>query len=430
MKLARWAVVCVFCLSGLPAAAETEKSAFEKWWHGDNFTGDWFGVRDTLADRGVVFEGHWRGILFGILASQNGAAAVFDNEIAFGMELELGLLTGWEGLNGLQAFGEVRWRDSSPQANPNTYVEADSLFNPTRLAGGVGWRLMNFGLRYTVGRPGGPDDNLVLSGGWLCPQEEFIHQPMARLFANNALGSAEGLGGNIPFSSSFSTWGGTVRVRPSSGTYTKGGLFMAYPNATSPDNRGLKFRGDSQPDQNSLFFIGEAGVAHKLGSGRLPGNGAAGGYYYGGDGSGPNAAQFGFYVLGDQMLWREPTLDGVASDQGLSAFFLATGAPEYNNDFPFYVQGGLVYRGLLPRRDRDQLMLGGALGFYSQYDSAEARAAGQPEPTQTLLLETGYRVQITDWAFAQPFAQYVAQPDGTSAVANAATIGLFLGVDF
>jgi carbohydrate-selective porin OprB len=30
----------------------------------------------------------------------------------------------------------------------------------------------------------------------------------------------------------------------------------------------------------------------------------------------------------------------------------------------------------------------------------------------------------------QPFVQYIAQPDGTTAVANASILGVFLGVDF
>ena len=47
-----------------------------------------------------------------------------------------------------------------------------------------------------------------------------------------------------------------------------------------------------------------------------------------------------------------------------------------------------------------------------------------------MLIEAGYRVQVNGWSFVQPFAQYIVQPDGTTAVANAAILGLFLGVDF
>jgi porin len=111
-------------------------------------------------------------------------------------------------------------------------------------------------------------------------------------------------------------------------------------------------------------------------------------------------------------------------------FSLLYFAPKYNNDFSFYAHGGLVYEGLLPGRDRDELMAAAAVGQYSYYDLLEARAAGEPEPTQSVLIEVGYRVRLGGWSFVQPFAQYIVQPDGTTAVANAAILGVSLGVNF
>ena len=111
-------------------------------------------------------------------------------------------------------------------------------------------------------------------------------------------------------------------------------------------------------------------------------------------------------------------------------FSLWVFAPKYNNDFSFYAHGGLVYQGAIPTRDEDQLMAVAAVGQYSYYDLVEARAAGEPEPNQTVLIETGYRFKLNGWSFVQPFAQYIVHPDGTTAVANAAILGLFFGVDF
>jgi carbohydrate-selective porin OprB len=75
-------------------------------------------------------------------------------------------------------------------------------------------------------------------------------------------------------------------------------------------------------------------------------------------------------------------------------------------------------------------MAGAALGQYSYDNLVEARAAGEPEPTQSLIVEIGYSIRLSGWGFVQPFAQYLVQPDGTPAVANAATLGLFFGIDF
>ncbi len=405
-------------------AAEQECAAFGKWWNSQTVTGELGGLRPAMADHGLSLDGRWRGIYYGILSSENGSGNAFPQEVVFKGRLDLAKATKFGGLRGLGAFGEVRWRDPAYAANPNNIVDGDGFFNPSRYSGGVGWRLMTAGLDYIVPDMFGRDDALVLRGGWLQPQQEFIDQPLARLFANNPVASADGLGGNVPFSSSFSSWGGTIGIKPVDWHYTKMGLFMSFPNPTHPNNNGLMFRGDSDPAQNGLFFLGETGVLPELGPDKLGGKYAFGGYYYGEENDEFGSSKFGFYWQGDQMVWRE------SGEQGLSVFSLWVFAPKYNNDFSFYAHGGLVYQGAIPTRDEDQLMAVAAVGQYSYYDLVEARAAGEPEPNQTVLIETGYRFKLNGWSFVQPFAQYIVHPDGTTAVSNAAILGLFFGVDF
>lgn len=401
------------------AAGDGGKSPVSAWWNGSQATGEWLGARPALAARGLTFDGHWRGIYFGILDSESGGANAFAEELCLAFELDAAEATGWQGLRGLSAFVEGRWRDPGPDANPNTYVEAEALFNPSRYNGGVGWRFMNAGLSYTAKEFLGVEEGLSVKGGWVQPQKEFITQPLARLFANNAMASAEGLGGNIPYGSSFSTWGGVVEVKPVDRAYLKTGLYMSYFNPTDPENRGLRFRGD--PDKgNGLFFLGETGVTPELGAARLPGHYALGGYLYGESSDEYGGNKYGFYAQADQMLWREK------QDQGLRMFSLWYFAPGYDNEFAFYAHGGLVYQGLIPCRDRDELVAGAVFGQYGE----GAAGSKSPAPTQSVLLEAGYRVRLGGWGFVQPFGQYLVQPAGTTAVANAATLGVFLGVDF
>jgi carbohydrate-selective porin OprB len=405
------------------ATARAEEATLSRWWSAQKLTDDLFGLRSAAQEHGVMFEGHWRAIYYGILSSENGSGNAFPQELVFRSRVDLAKASKWEMLEGLGVFGEVRWRDPAYAANPNNMVDGDSLFNPSRYSGGTGWRLMWFGLDYVVPELFGRADALTLRGGWLQPQREFITQPLSRLFANNALGSAEGLGGNIPFGSSFTTWGGTIEATPEDWSYAKAGLFMSYFDPTNPNNNGLMFRGNPG-ENNGLFFLGETGIRPEIGPEKLPGHYAFGGYFYGEDNEEFGGDKFGFYWQGDQMLWRE------SGEQGLRMFSLWVFAPKYNNDFSFYLQGGLVYEGAIPGRDRDQLMAGVAVGQYSYYDLLEARADGDPEPNQTTLVETGYRIRLNGWSFVQPFAQYIVQPDGTTAVANAAVIGVSMGVDF
>jgi carbohydrate-selective porin OprB len=60
------------------APAEDAPSALSDWWNGKYLTGNWFGVRDTLADRGFRFGGKYEGIFFGVLDSQRGARGFYD----------------------------------------------------------------------------------------------------------------------------------------------------------------------------------------------------------------------------------------------------------------------------------------------------------------------------------------------------------------
>ena len=429
----RPAVACLICFAATLAttqaaapqnpsgATTTPPSSVATWRDGKKLSGDWFGARTALEDNGLTLDGHWRGIYFGILDSENGSGNAFSEEIAFDAELDLAKLTRWEGVKGASLFGEVRWRDPGADANPNNLVGAEGLFNPSRFVGGTGWRLMSFGLAYTTPELLGIDDLLTVRGGWLQPQKEFLDQPLAKLFANNAMASAEGLGGNIPFTSSFSTWGGTIEVKPTATSYLKTGLFMSFPNPTDPANNGLMFRGDSDPAQNGLFFISETGITPRLGPGKLPGHYAFGAYVYG-----VNNAQYGgnksaYYWQADQMLWRERA----ESDEGLSIFSLFVFAPRYNNNFSFYMHGGASYKGLIPGRPHDQLIAGVAMGNYGA-----ASADDGVQPTQTVLMEAAYRIKLSGWSFLQPFAQYISNPDGFGNTANAAILGVSLGVDF
>ena len=423
----RWgAAVLALCFSfsfaGLPVRAEED--ALTRWWNAQTFTGDLFGARPVMDDHGLTLAGRWRGIFFGILASENGAGNAFAQELVFAAQLDLAQALRWEPLRGLSAFGEVRWREPGYDANPNNVIDGDRLFNPSRYVGGTGWRLMSFGLYYATPLLSDVEEFLIVEAGWLRPQQEWVIQPLAQMFANNPMASARGLGGNIPFGSSFSSWGGTLEVKPLDWHYTKMGLYMSFPNPTDSNNNGLMFIGDTDASQNGLFFLGETGVTPRFGADQLPGKYAFGGYYYGEDNEEFGSSKFGFYWQADQMIWREE------GEQGLRMFSLWVFAPKYNNDFSFYAHGGLVYQGAVPGRDADELMLGAVVGQYSYYDLLEARADGEPEPNQTVLIEAGYRVQVNGWSFVQPFAQYIVQPDGTTAVANAAILGLFLGVDF
>ena len=430
------------------------ESATEKWWKGKGLLqgegNPIFDFRKSLDDRGLKFSGSYQGAFFGVLASQGGSRGFWDQQISFGSELNFGKLLGIEVLEGTSAFGNFRYRDAWPESNPNQVVEAASISAPTNWQSGTQFRVTSFGLQVATENLLPIEDMVVLRLGWLQPQREFIDQPLSKLFLNAAVNSSKGLDSN---SSSFSSWGGTLKVSLHEEVYVKTGLFMSYPQATASTNHGLAFQGyAADTSLNGLFYIGELGVTPKLGSAELEGKYAFGGYFYGTPQgqtqtwSGNEVdGRYAFYFQADQMLYREPSApakaDGVSdgksfkevvgsekpklSKQGLSAFNLITMAPGFakSNTYPFYFQSGLVYTGLIPGRDADLAMV--AIGY-----GAYQGGVYTPSRSYTAVIEAGYRFQINGWSYVQPFFQYFSRPNGTEEVANAAVLGFLTGLVF
>jgi hypothetical protein len=379
-----------------------DESHTEKWWNGKGLLqgsgNPLFDGRKTLEEHGLKFNGSYQGAFFGVVASEKGSRGFWNQQINFGSELNFGKLLNIEALEGTTAFGNFRYRDPYPESNPNEYVEANSMFNPSNWQSGTQFRVTSFGLQIGTENLLPIEDMVTLRAGWLQPQREFIDQPLSKLFLNNAVNSAKGVGGNIPFGSSVSTWGGTLNVQLHDSIYLKNGLFMSMPEISSSTNHGLAYRGFA-PDTD----------------------------------------------LNDQMLYREPSApakstsasDGKSfkevvssekpklSKQGLSSFNLITMAPGYarSNNYPFYFQTGLVYTGLIPSRDKDITMLSLGYGAY-QGD------VYNPSRSYTAVLEGGYRFQINGWSYVQPFFQYFSRPNGTEEVANAAILGFLTGLVF
>jgi carbohydrate-selective porin OprB len=184
------------------------------------------------------------------------------------------------------------------------------------------------------------------------------------------------------------------------------------------------FQGSPTSSLNDLFFMIETGFTPEIGEAKLPGKYAFGSYYYGEDNPDFGRSKYGFYWQADQMLYREPSSGDELTDQGLRLFSLFTYAPTYNGMYPFYAQGGLVYEGLIPKRNKDELYGGLGVGTYDQADEDNA------DRNYTMVLEGGYRFRINGWSFASPYIQYLIQPDGSREVANATVLGVQVGVSF
>jgi carbohydrate-selective porin OprB len=441
--------------------SEDTKSAVETWWNGKYATGNWFGVRDTLEDHGLTLGAEWKAnILFNVdggLTQRGG----YDDEFKFRGTLDFFKLTGWAPLEGLTAYSDVRYRGG---AGVNKYTGTSSQFAPSTFQGGRLWRFQNAYLTYTTPKLFGIKEFFTISGGWQNPTDIFIKQPENKFFINNSLTSNRGIGANgFGWGGSYSAWGGYAKIKPLDWYYVQSGLYMAIPDGTNTSNHGLDFQGASPASRNGLYWLTETGFTPKIGPSKLPGRYAAGFMYWGVE----NDSYFGypydqrllFYWQADQMIYREPSpeadepagkgpSDGKSivddkdakstvaavkptlNEQGLYFFSLINFAPKYNNPEPFYFQTGLIYKGLIPTRDHDQLGVAFAYGNYSYYKQIADEEAGKAVQSYEGVLEFDYRVQVNKWAYVQPTLQYIIRPNGTGLVPNATVIGMQLGVTF
>jgi porin len=162
---------------------------------------------------------------------------------------------------------------------------------------------------------------------------------------------------------------------------------------------------------------------------------------------------YGFYWILDQMLYREPQeavaaaalgKDGKsvssskarkqteekASTQGLGWFGRIAFGPQNRNFVGFYFDTGLVYTGLIPTRDEDQVGVGFA---YAQLTNGARRTLeleGSRGVGAEMVLEFTYKAILTSWLYIQPDFQFIINPGATQDLPNAFVLGGRVSIDF
>jgi len=135
------------------------------------------------------------------------------------------------------------------------------------------------------------------------------------------------------------------------------------------------------------------------------------------EGGAPEDGSRGTYASLDGTLYREVP----GSEEGLRAFLRYGVAAERFNPMGRYLGAGLVYTGLFPGRDADQLGLAAAVAFAGD---PYRRVAGAEDAETNIVLT--YAAQLTDWLTVQPNIQYIIDPGLDPALDDALVLGLRL----
>ncbi len=151
---------------------------------------------------------------------------------------------------------------------------------------------------------------------------------------------------------------------------------------------------------------------------------------------------FGLYGIIDQQIYRLP---GGDPNSGITAFSRISASPSDRNLVRFYLDGGLVFTGMVPGRPAD---IFGATFLYSEiskdaraFDREVALLSGlkQPIPDREITAELTYVAQVRPGWSVQPDVQYifhpggnVARPDGPSTVRikDAVVVGLRTTINY
>jgi carbohydrate-selective porin OprB len=249
----RWLGLFLIVLSTISVAfsADFERGLFSDWRTQTNgITSGWFGLAEPMKSYGFSVNGEYKQQYFGQVSGglPNQPASSWVGEVKMKFLYDFAPIFG---LNGLTL--ESNWRDrfgGTPQYTAGTY----NIFNPSQLTSGTGVRILTQQLEYTTANKA-----ITINAGWENPYEQFLQQPLSKLFENNAIASAKGIGGTpgpgvgvvnnasaygtnglpskgsltyyktspVPWGSTYAAWGGTLKLKPVKNIYLQSGLYLA-----------------------------------------------------------------------------------------------------------------------------------------------------------------------------------------------------------
>lgn len=451
------AVVALPLMTLAEDAVKPDVSDLMRFCQRDYLLGDWGGRRTALKEKGVDFEVIYFSAVPSNLEGGAKRGSVYEGALLMMLDLDSEKLLGYHGgqlhVGGVNIHNTGLFSGSDTSANYVGDLNKVSLLDhpPT-------WQLWELWYEQKF-----LNDKVALKFGQLAVDRDFILPEFYNSCANITLLNQTffypkaALGGfdqpGFPTrnhglaTTPYSAPGVRLRIDPCQYAYFQLGAYAGNPDRT---HGGTDFTVNG--DEGALlYFELTLKINQSKEASGPPGNLKVGGYYHTGDfvdrfegahnafdtltaGSGlpplsPGPARdhggnYGFYLLADQMLWRETDQNDPAH-QGLAGFFRVATAPSDRNLAELGIDGGLVYNGLIPSRDWDTL----ALAYSYLKISEDLRNAQRdinthvvndfsaPAPFTKIadyesVLEISYKMQLTAWMTVQASFQRVFHPGG------------------
>jgi Carbohydrate-selective porin len=422
-----------------PAADATdalvpEKSAMMRFFEQDYLLGTWGGLRTDLSKRGIDFEFFYISSVPNNLSGGIKTGSAYQGALLMLLDVDSKKLLGYEGghfhVGGVTLHGSDHFSD-----------EHIGDFNKVNLVDFPNaWRLWELWYEQKF-----LNDKFSVKFGQMAVDQDFL---TAEFY--NSLGSINFLnqtffyptlafnvydvpvfpaGSHALASSPYGAPGVRLKFNITDNWYVQAAAYDGYPDQKDGTRINLN------KNEGALLYF-ETGIRVNQGreSTGLPGNYKLGGFYHTDDfwdnystllslvGETPtsHSGTWGLYFLADQYLYQEIGKDDPAK-QGLVGFFRVAGAPSEQNLTQFGVDGGLLYKGLIPTRDWDSF---GVAASYLEMSDDLRRA--QREINSMLpgafphlvdyeaVIEVSYKAQVTAWWTVHLSGQRPIHPGGSA----------------
>lgn len=438
------AAICMTCGSLLAEEeiiGQVMDTDTKKWWGGDGITGDWFGVRTALSDRGVDLFGSYTVDVFGNTTGGLKTGTIYAGLLQFGADVDLEKLVGWQGGSVSTTWLWISGKDVSEELVGN-FLTISNIASLQTLRMFELWFQQNFF-----------DDAVSLRVGQLAADSEFMISDYAGLFINGTFGWPAFASMNIPSGGPgypMGTLGVRLALQPVEWFTFMSVAFQGDVFDQDVNLYGFRYRLNAA---TGTTFLNEAQLRwnHAEEESGLPGAFKTGVWFQSGRFADPLAdstrsGNVGVYFILDQMFFREPSASAeppvsgkgptdfknakqVAatavekSDQGLGFFTRVAVTPQDRNFVNFYFDTGLTYKGLIPTRDDDTLGIGFGYAQISNGARSSLREEGASPLGAEMVLEATYQVQVNNWLVVQPDFQYIINPNATTNLGNALLLG-------
>ena len=353
----------------------TEPSGAQSGSIATNFpaNGDPDGRRKALADKGLTYGLNYVGEFQNNVAGGIRTGGIYIGRLEGIVEIDLAKAASMKGLtfhaNAYQIHGKGLTGDNVGSIMTTSFIEARAT---TRLA--ELWLEQKFA-----------GDKASVRFGQLATDAEFFGSSYASQFINAAFGAPPAFSSNMPSGGAtypFATPGVRLKIDPDKSTSLLAAIYNGDPagpqngpgDPQSRNRYGLNFRVQDTP-----LAIAEAqfranqdkddrGLARSFKVGAWKHFGKFDDQRFGTDGLSladpvsngvplSRRGNPGIYAIWDQQIWRPA---GGEADKGIGLFARAFVTPSDRNLVSTYIDGGIVFAGMIPQRPDDLLSFGGA----------------------------------------------------------------------